>query len=156
MNDDAQDAVAPILLLTGLLEALAFRAAAADLGGPGGDASGQRAGGGQVQALDGGAIPGPAATAGGGAAPEVAWAWKIIAVLASLSVLLLVGYWLLIKQADARLRAAQARADAIEVKAEVLEASRQVEITSCGGRPCIRIDRNTPTWRSKGSEYILV
>jgi len=88
--------------------------------------------------------------------PRVAWAWKIIAVLASLSVLLLVGYWLLIKQADARLRAAQARADAIEVKAEVLEASRHVEITSCGGRPCIRIDRDTPTWKSKGSEYILI
>lgn len=88
--------------------------------------------------------------------PKVAWAWKIIAVLAGFSVLLLMGYWLLLKQADARLRAAQARADAIEVKAEVLEASKHVEITSCGGRPCIRIDRDTPTWKSKGDEYILV
>ncbi|MEA5199860.1 hypothetical protein [Xanthomonas fragariae] len=88
--------------------------------------------------------------------PEVAWAWKIIAALAGFSVLLLVGSWLLLSQADARLRAAQARADTIEVKAEVLEASKHIEITSCGGRPCIRIDRDTPTWKSKGSEYILV
>ncbi|MFA0924640.1 hypothetical protein [Xanthomonas fragariae] len=88
--------------------------------------------------------------------PRVAWAWKIIAALAGFSVLLLVGYWLLLRQADARLRAAQARAETIEVKAEVLEAFKHVDITSCGGRPCIRIDRDTPTWKSKGSEYILV
>jgi hypothetical protein len=88
--------------------------------------------------------------------PKVAWAWKIIAVLTVLAIVLLAGYLLLLKQADARLRAAQARADAIEVQADVQEASRHVGITSCGGRPCIRIDRDTPTWKSKGGEYVLV
>ncbi|HZF98344.1 MAG TPA: hypothetical protein VEY92_08905 [Pseudoxanthomonas sp.] len=87
---------------------------------------------------------------------RVAWAWKMIVAVAGFAVLLLAGYWLLLKQADARLRAAQARADAIEVKADVLDASRHVEITTCGGRPCIRIDRDTPTWKGKGGEYVLV
>lgn len=88
--------------------------------------------------------------------PKVAWSWKIITVLAGFSALLLMGYGLLVKQADARLRTAQARADAMEVKAEILEASRHLEITSCGGHPCIRIDRETATWKSRGREYILV
>ena len=88
--------------------------------------------------------------------PKVAWAWKILVGVAGFSVLSLAGYGLLLKQADARLRTAQARADAIEAKADVLEASRHVEIVSCGGRPCIRIDRDTPIWKGNGGEYVLV
>lgn len=88
--------------------------------------------------------------------PTVAWAWKVIAVSAGFSALLLLGYWLLLRQADTRLRAAQERADAVEVRAEILDAASQVELTSCGGRPCIRIDHHAPTWKSNGAEYILV
>lgn len=88
--------------------------------------------------------------------PKIAWAWKIIATLVVFFALLLAGFLLLLKQANDRLQAAQARADAAEVRAEVREASRHVEITSCGGRPCIKLDKDTPTWKSKGSEYILV
>lgn len=88
--------------------------------------------------------------------PKIAWAWKIIATLVVFFALLLAGFLLLLKQANDRLQAAQARADAAEVRTEVREASRHVEITSCGGRPCIKLDKDTPTWKSKGSEYILV
>ncbi|PPU72145.1 hypothetical protein XcuCFBP2542_17640, partial [Xanthomonas cucurbitae] len=52
--------------------------------------------------------------------------------------------------------AARARAAAADVRADVQEAARHVEITSCGGRPCIKLDKRTPTWKSQGSEYILV
>lgn len=88
--------------------------------------------------------------------PKVTWAWKIMATLAVLSIVMFTGFWMLLKQASERLQAAQARADAAEVKAEVQEASRHVEITSCGGRPCIRIDQGTQTWKSGQKEYVLV
>lgn len=88
--------------------------------------------------------------------PRIAWAWKINAAMAGFAVLLFAGYWLLLSQANERLRTAQARVDAIETTAEVLEASRHVEITSCAGRPCIRIDKGAPTWSSRGKDYVLV
>ncbi|WP_160170699.1 hypothetical protein [Luteimonas huabeiensis] len=44
----------------------------------------------------------------------------------------------------------------MELQAEVLEALRQVEISSCGGRACIRVDARAPTWRNGDGEYVLV
>lgn len=88
--------------------------------------------------------------------PKVVRAWQSVAGVSALLVLLFAGWLLMLKQANDRLGAAQARADAAEINAEVHEALRHVEITSCGGRPCARIDSNTPTWKSGNHEYILV
>lgn len=88
--------------------------------------------------------------------PKVVLAWQIVAGLSGLWVLLFVGGLLLLKQANDRLQAAQARADAVEIRADVQAALQHVAINSCGGRPCIRIDKRTPTWRSGDNEYILV
>ncbi len=70
--------------------------------------------------------------------------------------LLVLGLGLLLNHEYGRLQDAQARADAAEVSAEVQRAARHVEISACGGRPCIRLDRDTPTWKSRGHEYVLV
>ena len=88
--------------------------------------------------------------------PRITRAWQVLAALAGVGVLVFGGFLLLLHHANERLKAAQARVDATEVRAEVQEASRHVEITSCGGRPCIRIDKDTPRWKSAGSEYVLV
>lgn len=88
--------------------------------------------------------------------PAIFSAWQVFAALAGVFVLLFVGMLLLLHQGYERLEIAQARADAAEVKAEVQEASQHVEITSCGSRPCIRVDKDTPTWKSESGEYILV
>ncbi|KGE51713.1 hypothetical protein WCN79_08730 [Xanthomonas axonopodis pv. vasculorum] len=88
--------------------------------------------------------------------PRIAWAWKIIATLAMCFVLLLAGFFLLLNQANDQLHAARARAAAADVRADVQEAGKHVEITSCGGRPCIKLDTRTPTWKNQGSDYILV
>ncbi|PPV08056.1 putative membrane protein [Xanthomonas bromi] len=88
--------------------------------------------------------------------PRIAWAWKIIATLAMCLVLLLAGFFLLLNQANDQLHAARARAAAADVRADVQEAAKHVDITSCGGRPCIKLDTSTPTWKSQGSDYILV
>ena len=60
------------------------------------------------------------------------------------------------QHAHVRLQDAQARADAAEVSAEVQRAVRHVEISACGGRPCIRLDRDAPIWESRGRQYVLV
>ncbi len=88
--------------------------------------------------------------------PVVGKAWRGLIAVAMGFVLLYVGFLLLLNHEYQRLKDAQARADAAEVSAEVQQASRHVEITSCGGRPCIRIDKDTPTWKTRGKEYILV
>lgn len=88
--------------------------------------------------------------------PRMVRAWQIVAASACLLILLFVGWLLLMKQANERLKIAQARADAAEIDAQVREAMEQVEMTSCGDRPCIRIDRHTPTWKSGGNEYVLI
>ncbi len=82
--------------------------------------------------------------------------WQVFAALGAVFVVLYLGMLLLLKHEYQRLQDAEARADAAEVSAEVRQASQHVVITSCGGRPCIQIDQDTPTWKSRGKEYILV
>lgn len=88
--------------------------------------------------------------------PAIVRAWQVVAAAAGVLILMFAGSLLLLKQANERLSAAQARAEAAEVDAQVQEAARHVEISSCGGRPCIRIDRSAATWKSEGREYVLV
>lgn len=88
--------------------------------------------------------------------PVVGRAWLGLVTGAVGFGVLYVGLLLLIHHEYQRLKDAQVRADAADVSAEVLQASRHVEITSCGGRPCILVDRDTPTWKSRGKEYVLV
>ena len=83
-----------------------------------------------------------------------AWIWTCALTLAAL--LVLGGYGFLLLLSHQRLQAAQLRAEAIELQADVLAATRQVHITSCGGRPCIRLDADAPRWSSQQGEYVLV
>lgn len=41
------------------------------------------------------------------------------------------------------------------VQAEVMQAMQQVQMTSCGGKPCIRLDQNQQRW-GKNGEYVLI
>lgn len=88
--------------------------------------------------------------------PAVARAWHGLILASACLALLVLGFALLLNHEYGRLKDAQARADAAEVSAEVQRAARHVEISACGGRPCIRLDRNAPTWKSRGQEYVLV
>ena len=88
--------------------------------------------------------------------PVTGKAWRGLIGVAAGFALLYVGLLLLLRHEYQRLKDAQVRADAAEVSAEVRQASQYVEITSCGGRPCIALDPGTPTWKSRGKEYILV
>lgn len=47
------------------------------------------------------------------------------------------------------------RAERTHVQAEVLEALQHVAITSCDGRPCLKLEDGMPRW-SKNDEYVLV
>lgn len=88
--------------------------------------------------------------------PAIARAWRgMVLASAGLAVLVL-GFLLLLNHEYRRLTDAQARADAAEVSAEVQRAARHVEISACGGRPCIRLDPDAPMWTSQGREYVLV
>jgi hypothetical protein len=50
---------------------------------------------------------------------------------------------------------ATARAAAAKIQAEVYEAYLRVGLTSCGGKPCVRLDKKAPRWGNHG-EYVLV
>lgn len=88
--------------------------------------------------------------------PAVARAWRGMVLASAGLAALVLGFLLLLNHEYRRLRDAQARADAAEVSAEVQRAARHVEISACGGRPCIRLDPDAPTWTSQGREYVLV
>ncbi|PZO63362.1 MAG: hypothetical protein DI635_08815 [Pseudoxanthomonas suwonensis] len=88
--------------------------------------------------------------------PAIGRAWTWTGALALGALLLLGGYGFLLMLTHQRVQAAQARAEAIELQAYVLAATRQVQITSCGGRPCIKLDADTPRWSSKRGQYVLV
>lgn len=88
--------------------------------------------------------------------PVTGKTWRGLIAVAAGFALLYAGLLLLLRHEYQRLKDAQLRADAAEVSAEVRHASQHVEITSCGGRPCIAIDPESATWKSRGKEYILV
>ena len=88
--------------------------------------------------------------------PAIGRAWTWTGALALGALLVLGGYGFLLMLTHQRVQAAQARAEAIELQADVLAATRQVQITSCGGRPCIKLDADTPRWSSKRGQYVLV
>lgn len=50
---------------------------------------------------------------------------------------------------------ARARTAAANVSAETAAAFAQVNMTSCGGHPCVRLDPKAPRWGDKG-QYVLV
>jgi len=88
--------------------------------------------------------------------PQIAWAWKmLIATTAGIALLLAAGAALL-RHSYQRVQAAEARATAAEIDAETREALRSVRISSCGGRPCILLDRDQPTWSSAQGEFVLL
>jgi hypothetical protein len=88
--------------------------------------------------------------------PQVAWAWKVLIATVAGILVLLGGAAVLLKHSVQRLQAAEARAVAAEADAEAREALRNVRISSCGGRPCIRLDRDQPTWASAQGEFVLL
>ncbi|WP_036112078.1 MULTISPECIES: hypothetical protein [Luteibacter] len=50
---------------------------------------------------------------------------------------------------------ARARTAAANVSADTAAAFAQVNMTSCGGRPCVKLDTKSPRWGDKG-QYVLV
>jgi hypothetical protein len=50
---------------------------------------------------------------------------------------------------------AHERTAAAQIDADTAEAYRQVDMTSCGGRPCVKLDTKAQRWGSKG-EYMLL
>ena len=50
---------------------------------------------------------------------------------------------------------ARARTASANVSAETAAAFAQVNMTTCGGHPCVRLDPKAPRWGDKG-QYVLV
>lgn len=81
--------------------------------------------------------------------------WTSFAAVAGAIILLIGGGSLLLwfqahAYDDARTRTASAQVDA-----ETAEAYAQAGMTSCGGRPCVKLDTKSPRWGAKG-EYVLL
>lgn len=74
--------------------------------------------------------------------------WKALAAL-SVGAVAIIGCTAYFAQANVQ-RAQQAKVDA-----QVLEALQQVSITSCDGRPCIKLEDGLQRWR-KNDEYVLI
>lgn len=77
-----------------------------------------------------------------------AMGWKSIIVVAAAAILTVAGSSFIVWNNAQRIQRTQ-------VQADVLEALRHVTVTSCDGRPCIRLVQGQPRW-SKNPEYILV
>lgn len=87
--------------------------------------------------------------------PRTLRAWQMLAGLAGIGTLVFTAFLLLMNHVEGRLRVANARVEAAELRADVYEALRHLDITSCGGRPCIRVDKKSPKWKSGNVEYVL-
>ena len=76
------------------------------------------------------------------------------AIVGAMILLILGGSFLLWLQRQAY-DDARAQTAAAQVDADTAAAYAQVGVTSCGGRPCMKLDAQSPRWGSKG-EYILL
>lgn len=73
---------------------------------------------------------------------------------ASVVLLILGGGGLLYYQSQLY-RDARERTREAEIEARVAEAMKQAQVTSCGGRPCLKLDQKSPRW-GKNGEYVLL
>lgn len=73
---------------------------------------------------------------------------------ASVGLLVLGGCGLLYHQTQLY-RDARERTRAAEVEAQIAEAMKRAQVTSCGGRPCLKLDQDSPRWGKRG-EYVLL
>ncbi|WP_226467270.1 hypothetical protein [Luteimonas panaciterrae] len=81
--------------------------------------------------------------------------WLAYAAVGGVLVLLLLGGGLLTWFQWQQYHEVRERAAAVRIQAEVLEAYSRVGITSCGGRPCVKLDTQSPHWGRDG-EYVLL
>ena len=81
--------------------------------------------------------------------------WMGYATVGGALILLILGGSLLLGYQWQAYRDARARTEAAQVDAETMAAYAQVGVTSCGGRPCVKIDAKSPRWGGKG-EYVLL
>ncbi|MDR1076983.1 MAG: hypothetical protein LBL59_12105 [Xanthomonadaceae bacterium] len=81
--------------------------------------------------------------------------WTAYAAIGGAMLLLLLGGAGLIYFQWQHYRDAQQRIAQLQSRAEVIEALARAHVTSCGGQPCIKLDKDSPHWGTHG-EYILV
>ncbi|MGY1459225.1 MULTISPECIES: hypothetical protein [unclassified Luteimonas] len=77
-----------------------------------------------------------------------AMAWKSIVAVGAAAFLTIAGSSFIVWNNAQRIQHTQ-------VQADVLEALRHVTVTSCDGRPCMKLAQGQPRW-SKNADYILV
>ena len=75
--------------------------------------------------------------------------------IAGAALLLFAGGSLLLWHYNQAIQDARARADAAQVNTDLAQAYEQIGVTSCGGRPCMKLDTKSPRRGSKG-EYVLL
>ena len=88
--------------------------------------------------------------------PAIRAAWTSLGVLAGAGLLLVAGFGLMIKHQYDRLHEVETRTIDIHLNQQAQQAMQHVDIASCGGRPCIRLRRDTPRWSSDQGEFVLV
>ena len=81
--------------------------------------------------------------------------WKLHAIAIVSTLILVAGGVMLIWQQTQLYQQARERAIAAAVDAEIAEAYRQANVTSCGGRPCVKLDAKARRWGQKG-DYVLL
>lgn len=79
-----------------------------------------------------------------------------LGVLAGTGLLLMLAFGLMLHHQYQRLREVEARTIDTHQNQQVQRAMQHVDITSCAGRPCIRLDPATPRWSSERGEFVLV
>jgi exonuclease VII large subunit len=81
--------------------------------------------------------------------------WKLHAVAIVSTLLLVAGGFMLLWQQSRLYDDAKDRVTAAAIDAEIAEAFRQAKVTSCGGRPCVKLDTKARRWGQKG-DYVLL
>lgn len=81
--------------------------------------------------------------------------WKLHAIAIASTLLLVVGGLMLLWQQSRLYEEAKDRATAAAIDAEIAAAFRQANVTSCGGRPCVKLDSKARRWGQKG-DYVLL
>jgi hypothetical protein len=81
--------------------------------------------------------------------------WKLHTIAIVSTLILVAGGVMLIWQQTQLYQQARDRAIAAGVDAEIAEAYRQANVTSCGGRPCVKLDSKARRWGQQG-DYVLL
>ena len=81
--------------------------------------------------------------------------WKSMTIISALFLITVIASGVMVWSSFKQVEQNRQILATIQIKTDVRQAMQKVQLTSCGGQPCVKLDKDSPKW-GKNGEFVLV